>query len=80
MKDLGGGHSGGGDSLIAGEGRTIGSGLCVTGVEENTKPLHAPWRVAFAMGYLTPMDPALADGRLFIPEKTGIVCYDLRGK
>ncbi len=78
VKDLGGGHSGGGDSLIAGEGRTIGSGLCVTGVEENTKPLHAPWRVAFAIGYFTPLDTALVDGRFFLRDKTGIVCYDLR--
>jgi outer membrane protein assembly factor BamB len=78
VKEQGGGHTGGGHTLIAGEGRTFSSGICVTGVEENTKPLHAPWRVAFAIGYLTPLDPALADGRLFLRDKTGIVCYDLR--
>lgn len=78
IENQGGGHTGGGASLIAGEGRTFSSGLCVTGLEENTKPLHAPWRIPFAIGYLTPIDPALADGRLFIRDKTGIACYDLR--
>jgi len=76
---LGGGHTGGGMFMIAGEGRVFSSGIAVTGVEENTKPVTgSPWRVAFAIGYLTPMDPALADGRLFIRDKMGIVCYDLR--
>jgi hypothetical protein len=80
LADLGGGHTGGGHFLIAGEGRTFCSGICVTGTEENTKPVKgSPWRVSFGIGYLTPMDPALADGRLFIRDKTGIVCYDLRG-
>jgi outer membrane protein assembly factor BamB len=78
VPDMGGGHTGGGHTLIAGEGRTFSSGVCVTGTEENTKPLHPPWRVAFAIGYLTPLDPALADGRLFLRDKTGLVCYDLR--
>ena len=76
--NMGGGHTGGGASLIAGEGRTFSQGMCVTGVADNTKLLQAPWRVAFAIGYLTPIDPALADGRLFLRDKTGIVCYDLR--
>jgi outer membrane protein assembly factor BamB len=78
VKDLGGGHTGGGHFLIAGEGRTLCSGICVTGTEQNTRALHAPWRVAFAIGYFTPLDPALADGRLFLRDKSGIVCYDLR--
>ena len=76
--NLGGGHTGGGHFLIAGEGRTLCSGVCVTGIEEDTKPLQAPWRIPFAIGYLTPMDPALADGRFFVRDKTGLVCYDLR--
>ena len=78
---LGGGHTGGGMFMIAGEGRVFSSGIAVTGVEENTKPVTgSPWRVAFAIGYLTPMDPALADGRIFIRDKMGIVCYDLRAR
>jgi hypothetical protein len=76
--DLGGGHTGAGHFLVAGEGRTFCSGICVTGIEENGKPLHAPWRAPFAIGYFTPLDPALADGRLFLRDKSGIVCYDLR--
>jgi outer membrane protein assembly factor BamB len=76
--DMGGGHTGGGHFLVAAEDRTLCSGICVTGTEANTQPLHAPWRAAFAIGYLTPMDPAIADGRLFLRDKTGLVCYDLR--
>jgi outer membrane protein assembly factor BamB len=77
LPNMGGGHTGGGASLIAGEGRTLSSGVACTGTEENTKALGL-WRVPFAIGYLTPIDPALADGRLFMRDKTGIVCYDLR--
>jgi outer membrane protein assembly factor BamB len=79
LPDLGGGHTGGGAFLIAGEGRTFSQGICVTGIEERMQPVKGqPWRVPFAIGYLTPLDPALADGRLFIRDKTGLVCYDLR--
>ncbi|GDY15103.1 hypothetical protein LBMAG53_39810 [Planctomycetota bacterium] len=77
----GGGHTGGGHFLIAGEGRTISSGICFTGLESETAPITgSPWRAAFAVGYLSPMEPALADGRLFLRDKTGLVCYDLRAK
>jgi outer membrane protein assembly factor BamB len=79
VPSLGGGHTGGGAFLIAGEGRTFSQGICVTGIEDQTKPLKGqPWRAPFAIGYLTPLDPALADGRLFLRDKTGLVCYDLR--
>jgi outer membrane protein assembly factor BamB len=78
VPDMGGGHTGGGHFLVAAEDRTLCSGICVTGTEANTRLLHAPWRAAFAIGYLTPMDPAIADGRLFLRDKTGLVCYDLR--
>ena len=81
LPNLGSGHTGGGAFLIAGEGRTFSQGICVTGTEEQTQPIKGqPWRAAFAIGYLTPIDPALADGRLFLRDKTGIVCYDLRAK
>lgn len=77
----GGGHTGGGHFLIVGEGRTISSGICFTGLGTQTKPITgSPWRAAFAIGYLSPMEPALVDGRLFLRDKTGLVCYDLRAK
>lgn len=40
--------------------------------------LGGPWAAPNAGGYMNPVTPALADGRLFLRAKDALVCYDLR--
>jgi hypothetical protein len=37
-----------------------------------------PLRVPVASGYICPVQPCIADGRLFLRSSSALTCYDLR--
>ena len=72
------GHTGGGHWAIASDDRIVTSGLLLFSAAPSFDLLGKPLRVSFAIGYCFPIQPALADGRLFIRLNDGLACYDLR--
>jgi outer membrane protein assembly factor BamB len=71
-------HTGGGNWCVATDDRVITSGLLLFGAAPKFEPLGGPWRLPYAIGYCCPIQPAVADGRLFVRLDNCLVCYDLR--
>lgn len=61
----------------AGDGRIITSGMLQFD-SRTLRQMGGQFPVALAGGYVCPIKPALADGRLFVRTTYGLVCYDLR--
>lgn len=72
------GHTGGGNWCVATDDRIITSGLLLFAAAPAFEMLGKPWRLQFSIGYCCPIQPALADGRLFVRLDDSLVCYDLR--
>ncbi len=64
---------------LAGNGRVITSGLLLFDAPPAAfRPLPGRLSLDVASGYMCPIKPALADGRLFVRCSDKLVCYDLR--
>lgn len=72
------GHTGGGHWMQATDDRIITDGVLLFGLAADFNQMGPPLRLPFAIGYCCPIQPAIADGRLFIRLNNGIACYDLR--
>lgn len=64
--------------LVASDDRIVSSGLLLFSTAPDFNQLGTPWRLPFAIGYCCPIQPAIADGRIFIRLDFGLACYDLR--
>jgi len=64
---------------VATDGRIVTSGLLMfSGGDDGFKRLPGRLSLALAGGYMCPIKPAIADGRLFVRTLDKLVCYDLR--
>lgn len=66
---------------VAGNNRIITSGLLMfSTADEGFKQLPGRLSLPVAQGYMCPVKPALADGRLILRTENSILCYDLRAR
>ncbi len=59
-------HTGGGHWCFATDDRVVTSGLLLFSTAPRFEQFGKPWRLPYAIGHCCPIQPAVADGRLFM--------------